>query len=359
MLKKLTTTVSIIAVLLAAAGSLYFLLQSAQTKPASARTEPPQFVDIVRKVVAIGSIVPRQEVTIKPRVSGVIESLNVEVGDQVDEGSLVAKIKVLPDAVTLNAAEERVAEAEINFADSDAEMRRQDKLFASSLISKNEHSKYTLKFKLTRQELVSAKNNLNLIEEGASSEDGVVSNIIRSTVSGTILEIPVELGESVIETNNFSEGTTIATVADMSDLVFLGRVDEIDVGKLSEGMELRLQIGALENKILSGTLEFISPKGAKMDGTVQFEVRAAITHQETTVIRSGYSASADIVLERRESVLAVSERLLQFDDQGTFVEIFIGDNSFKKTYLELGISDGINTEVLSGVDADSLIKMPR
>ncbi len=340
------------------AWTLYFLFERAQTKPIVYETESPTITDIVRKAVAAGSIEPRNEVAIKPRISGVVEKMYVEAGQLVEQGALIAKIHIIPDAVTLNSAEARLDSAKIGLDNAQREFDRRKKLLQQSLISKAEYNEHEMEYDLKLKEVENAENNVQLIKEGASDAGDKISNEIKATISGMVLDVPVKEGMSVIETNNFNEGTTIALIADMNDLVFLGKVDESEVGKISEGLDLEIKIGAIENQIFKGKLEFISPKGKENDGAVQFEIRAAIVPDESVLIRAGYSASGDIVLQRRDQVLSIQERLLHFEDDRVFVEIETAAQKFEKRYIEVGISDGINIEVLSGIDESTRIKKP-
>jgi len=358
MIKRIFTILFSLGLLALFAWTLYFLFERAQTKPIIYETESPTVIDIVRKAVASGSIEPRNEVAIKPRISGVVEKLYVEAGQLVRQGALISKIRIIPDAVTLNSAEASLDSAKIGLDNAKREFDRRKKLLQQSLISKAEYNEHKMEYDLKRKEVENAESNVQLIKKGVSGKGDKISNEIKATVSGMVLDVPVKEGVSVIETNNFNEGTTIALIADMKDLVFLGKVDESEVGKISEGLDLEIKIGAIENRIFKGKLEFISPKGEENDGAIQFEIRAAIVPEDSVLIRAGYSASGDIVLERRDQVLSIQERLLHFEEDKVFVEIEIAAEKFEKRYIEVGISDGINIEVLSGIDESTKIKKP-
>ncbi len=358
MIKRIFTILFSLGLLALFAWTLYFLFERTQTKPIVYQTESPMISNIVRKAVASGSIEPRNEVAIKPRISGVVEKLYVEAGQLVKQGELIAKIRIIPDAVTLNSAEASLDSAKIGLDNAKREFNRRKKLLQQSLISKAEYNEYQMTYELKLKEVENARSNVQLIKEGVSGKGDKISNEIKATVSGMVLDVPVKEGVSVIETNNFNEGTTIALIADMKDLVFLGKVDESEVGKISEGLDLEIKIGAIENRIFKGKLEFISPKGEENDGAIQFEIRAAIIPEDSVLIRAGYSASGDIVLERHDQVLSIQERLLHFEDDKVFVEIEIAAEKFEKRYIEVGISDGINIEVLSGIDKSTRIKKP-
>ncbi len=357
-MKKVIRIVGII-ILIGSLGYLGFFVYNKSEKPkAEFETDSTFITDIERKTVATGAINPRIEIEIKSQVSGVVEKLFVEAGDEIKEGQLIAKIKIIPDVVALNNAEARLKEAIINFKNSEKELGRQKKLFEEKVISEFEYNQYLLSYNLNQQQVDAAENNLQLIQEGASKKSGAVSNLVRSTVSGMVLDVPVEEGNFVIETNTFNDGTTIASVADMSEMIFEGKVDEAEVGKLEEGMSLKLIVGALDTVAYDAQLEYISPKGVEEEGAIQFEVRAAITLREDYFLRAGYSANADIVLDRKDKVLAIRESNLIFEEDKTFVELVKGEQEFEKIEIKTGISDGIIVEVIKGLKENDRIKKP-
>lgn len=341
--------------------TLWFLYQKSAEPPVVYETEQANTRDIIKKTVATGSIVPRKEILIKPQVSGIIQEIYVEAGDMVKKGDLIAKVQVIPDMLSLNNAENRVNRAEIGFEDARLNFDRNKKLYDSGIIAFAEYQQFKVTFESAREELENAKDNLQIIRLGATKKAGKAANtLIRSTVDGTVLDVPVEEGNSVIEANNFNEGTTIASIADLTDMIFEGKVDESEVGKIREGMELIINIGAIENKRFSAVLEYISPKGILDNGAIQFEIRAKMQLDESTRIRAGYSANADIVLDKREGVLALNEALLQFDaKKKPYVEVAVGDQQFEKREIELGLSDGIFVEVKSGLDSNDAVKKPK
>jgi HlyD family secretion protein len=340
------------------AWTLRFLYERSKAKPVVWQTERASIADVVQKTIAAGAIVPREEVTIKPRASGVIEKLLVEPGQLVKSGDLIAKIRIIPDMVTLNNAEARVDSAKLNLAAAEKELRRIQQLRSEQLIAEGDLTQAELQVELGKKELAASKNNVQLIKEGAIRGSGLVSNVVTSTVAGMVIEVPVKLGSSVIEANTFNEGTTIAAVADMSDLIFEGQVDESDVGKLKEGMPVSIAVGALPNERFDGKLEYISPKGIDTDGTIEFQVKAALDIPEGKFLRANYSANADIILERRDQVLTVDEKLLQFDHKRPFVEVRTGPGAFTRRDVKLGLSDGSRAEVLAGVSPEDDIKVP-
>lgn len=334
----------------------FFVYQKSEKPPVVFETDSTYIASIERKTVATGAINPRREIDIKSQVSGVVEKLFVEPGVEIKSGQLIAKIKIIPDVVALNNAEANLKSAVINFKNAEQEMDRQKKLFTDKVISEQEFNQYRLTFDLNKQQVEAAENNLELIKEGASKRAGTVSNLVKSTVTGMVLDVPVKEGNFVIETNTFNEGTTIASVADMSEMIFEGNVDEAEVGKLKEGMELKLTIGALDTAKFTALLEYISPKGVEDEGAIQFEIRAAVSLRKDYFLRAGYSANADIVLDRKADVLAIRESNLLFEDNKTYVEVAMGEQQFEKKEIITGISDGINIEVLSGLTENQKIK---
>jgi HlyD family secretion protein len=338
--------------------TLLFLYRKSQAKPVVYQTTRPVLMDIVKKTVAPGAIVPRREVTIKPRVSGVLEKLYVVAGQPVKDHQLLARIQIIPNVVALNNAESAIRSAQIGLDNAQSQMQRYQQLFDQKLMNETEFNQFRLALALKRQELETAQSNRELIKEGASKRSGKVSNLVNSTVEGTVLDVPVKEGSSVIEANNFNEGTTIAAIADMGDMIFLGRVDESEVGKLSEGMPVSITVGALGEERLEGKLEYIAPKGKEKEGTIEFEVKAAVTLKPGLLIRANYSANADIILDTRKSALSIEESVVQFEKGKTFVEVETAPQAFSRREVKLGLSDGINVEVLSGLDPNSRVKKP-
>jgi HlyD family secretion protein len=338
-------------------GTVYFLWAKSQKPDTVYQTESPKKATIIKKAVATGSVVPRKEVEIKPRVSGIVEEIAVEAGQLVKAGDLIAKIRLVPDMVNLNNARNRLAVAQIAFDNAQKDIDRNRALHVDGVVSQAAFQQFELAYQNAKAELDGARDNLDLIQKGISRSAGTASNtLVRSTISGMVLEVPVEVGHSVIETNTFNAGTTLATIADMDDMIFEGRVDESEVGKLKPGMALLLTIGAIEGRQLEATLEHIAPKGVEEEGAIQFQIRAALKPQSDVLIRANYSANADIVLDRRDSVLSINESLLQFDQEKKFVEIEVGPQKFERREIQTGLSDGIQIEVVSGLDEKDKIK---
>lgn len=337
-------------------GGAYYLYQKSEEKPVVYETQKPFYSDIVKKTVATGSIIPRKEIEIKSQVSGVVSKLYVEAGEQVKTGQLIARIKIIPDVVALNNAEGNLKTAIINFKNAEKELRRQQDLYEQKVISEFNYNQFLLDYNLRKQQVEAAENNLDLIKEGAAKKSGNVSNLVKSTVDGMILDVPVKEGNFVIETNTFNDGTTIAFVANMNEMIFEGNVDETEVGKIKEGMDLILKIGALEKESFVAKLEYISPKGVEEEGAIQFQIRAAVSLEKGKFLRAGYSANADIVLDKRDSVLVVPERVLTFKEGQPMVEIQTGEQQFKEQAIKVGLSDGINIEVLDGISKEDQLK---
>jgi len=339
-------------------GTIVFLYNKSQTEPIAYETSNPFISNIVMTTVATGSVVPRKEIEITPKVSGIIEHIYVEPGQKIVKGDIIAKVKLVPDMVSLNNAESRVNRAKINLANSKNNFDRQKDLLNKGVIPQATFEEYDLDYQSSLEEVKSAENNLELIKEGQTKTSGKTTNtLIRSTIEGMVLEVPVEEGNSVIESNTFNAGTTIASVADMGEMIFKGKIDETEVGKIKEGMPLILTIGAIENVRFNALLEHISPKGIEENGAIQFEIKANIELLDSIFVRAGYSANADIVLARRDSILVIPESLLQFENGKAFIEIETEEpQAFKRVFVETGLSDGINIEVLSELSKDDKIK---
>lgn len=324
-------------------------------------TKTPVISNVIKKTLATGKVVPRKEIEIKPRVSGIVEEIYLEAGEYVKEGDLIARIKIIPDMERLNTAESRVNRAKINYDEAKIEFERQKKVFEQGVIPEADFQKFRLDYRNTQEELEAAENNLQLIKEGVTKRTGQATNtLIRSTISGMVLDVPIEVGNSVIEANTFNEGTTIATVADMGEMVFEGKVDETEVGKIKTGMNLMLSVGAIENQNFDAILEYIAPKGVEENGAIQFEIKADVKLNKDNFIRAGYSANADIILDRKDSVMVIPESMLKFEKDNSdsvYVEVETKEPQiFEKKYVKTGLSDGINIEILSGLTLKDKIK---
>jgi HlyD family secretion protein len=339
--------------------TIYFLYQKSQAKPVVFETTSPVIANVIKSTVATGSVVPRKEIEIKPQVSGIIDELYVEAGQKINKGDLIARIRIIPDMVNLNNAQSRLNRARISLEDARRQYDRQKELLDQGVIAKAAFETYEIAYKTANEEVEAAENNLQLIQEGQTKKDIQTTNtLVRSTVDGMVLDVPVEIGNSVIESNTFNAGTTIASVADMGDMIFEGKIDETEVGKIREGMPLILTVGAIDNATFNATLSHISPKGVEENGAIQFEIKANVELQENFFIRAGYSANAAVVLGRADSVMTVPESLLLFDGDSSYVEVETAPQQFEKRPVKTGISDGINVEVVSGLSMEDKIKKP-
>ena len=322
-------------------------------------TQDPYITSIERKTVVTGKVIPEDEVEIKPQIPGIIEKLYVEEGDLVSNGDLLAKIKVVPNEQALNSAEGRLANSRIVLKNAEIDFKRNKALFEKEIISKQDFENSQLRFDQARQDVRNAKSDLQIIRLGSAGGSSLANTNIRATVPGTILEIPVKRGDQVIESNSFNAGTTIATIADLKKMIFEGKVDEADVDKLIIGMPLKVNLAAIQGKQMDARLKFIAPKGNEEQGVVQFKIEGDVFLNDSISVRAGYSANASIVLERKDSIMAIAESLLQFDrkTEKAYVEVLLGDQKFERRDVKIGISDGINVEILSGIKMDQKIKV--
>ncbi len=336
----------------------YFIKQNS-TPTQLYETESLEKKDIINKVIVTGKVIPEDEINIKPQISGIIDRIFLEEGVKVNAGDLIAKIKVVPNEQSLNQARGRVRNAEIALNNTKIEYDRNKALFDKGVISSQDFNNQQLQYDQAIQELDNAQSDYQIIRIGSAGGSATANTNIRATVSGTILEIPIKEGDQVIQSNNFNDGTTIATIADMTKMIFEGEVDEAEVGKLHVGMPLEINLGALEKDKFDAKLKFIAPKGVEEEGAVQFKIEGDLVVNDSTYVRAGYSANASIVLEEKKDVLSIKEALLQFDKETEepFVEVEVAQNEFERRDIELGISDGIDVEVVSGVDEDAKIKV--
>ena len=390
-------------------GTAWFLYDKGREKPVQYETSKPEVRTIIKKTVATGAIKPKKEVMLKSQVPGVVEKIYVTPGTEVKAGEKIAKIKLIPSPANINSAESSieqlrlqlkeaeaelarqrrlnssgaaVGDAQIALQEAEKELARQQPLYEEGIISEQAYrqlkanvatqkaileqaqtsassslSQFELNVEIRREELQAAKDNLQILRDGASRKSKEVSNVITSTLSGMVLDIPVEEGGFVIESNSFNEGTTIASVADMNELEFEGKVAESEVGKLTEGMPLLITVGAIEDQKFDAKLSYIAPKGIEEEGSIQFEIKADVVPPEDVFIRAGYSANADIILGKRDSVLSVNERDIIFKGDSTLVEIETGEQTFEERLIEVGLSDGIYIEVKNGVTTSDKLKI--
>ena len=356
-MKKVIRIIGLVALAAVFMGTLGFLYKKSQPKEEIFEVKSPEINTIVKKTVATGTVEPRKEIEIKPQVSGIIEELFIEPGTMVRKGDVLARVNIIPDMVNLNNAESRVNRAKLNFEDAKIDYERQTTLFEKQVISREDYQKAKLAYNSAREEFEAAENNLELIRKGVTKTSAKTTNtLIRSTIDGMVLDVPVKEGFSVIQANTFNAGTTIAVVADMNDMIFNGKVDETEVGKIKEGMNIELTIGAIDNQKFNAILKYIAPKGKTENGAIQFEIKADVVLKEDQFIRSGYSANADIVLARNDSVLTIPEGLLKFDKDSAYVEVETESQQFEKRFVKTGLSDGINIEILEGLSLTDKVK---
>lgn len=337
-----------------------FLWMKSRPKVVVYETVTAEVADLQKTTVATGKVEPRDEILIKPQISGIIDEVYKEAGQSIRKGEVIAKVKVIPELGQVNSAESRVRLAEINEKQAQTDFDRIEKLFKDKLISREDFEKSEVALKQSHVEVQTAKDALEIIKEGITKNSASLSStLIRSTIDGLILDVPVKAGNSVIMSNTFNDGTTIATVANMNDLIFKGKIDETEVGRIHEGMPVKLTIGALQNLTFDATLEYISPKGVEENGANQFEIKAAVSVPDSVQIRSGYSANAEIVLQRAQQALAVPESVIEFSGDSTFVYIMtdsIPEQKFQRKSVIAGMSDGIKIEIKSGVTAKDKIR---
>jgi|TARA_B110000003_G_scaffold261877_1_gene284008 HlyD family secretion protein len=373
-MKRIGTIITLTVILIAFIFGIRYIYLKDQKDPVVYETQKSFRYTILKKTVATGSIVPKEEVLIKPNISGIIDQIFVEAGDYVKSGDLLAMVKVVPNVSSLNSAKNninsvstQVETAKLAFQNQESIYNRQKGLFEKGVISANEFDNAQLSYNQSlqryKQEQISlnnARQNYDIIKTGTTSGMGAAANTeIRATVSGMVLDVPVKTGNQVIESNNFNDGTTIATIADVTNMIFEGKVDESEVGKIKEDLALEITVGAIDNKKFDATLDYIAPKGIDENGAIQFEIKGTLNKKDAVFIRAGLSANASIILARADSVLALKEALIQYDIKTKipFVEVEIGDQKFERKEIELGISDGINVEVKAGISPNDKVKV--
>ena len=360
LLKKSLRIVLLTGIGAAVVGTFYFLWKKSQPEDVVYEIVSPKQGTIEAKSVATGNVEPRYEVQIKPQISGIIAELRKEAGQMVQAGDIIATIKVIPEMVQLNSAESRVNLAEISLKQVEETYKRDEQLFQKGVIAKEDYEASKANYQKAVAERDNAQSALEIIRDGIAKNSNVSSTTqIRSTITGMILDIPVKVGNSVIQANNFNDGTTIATVADMSDMIFKGNVDETEIGRIREGMPIKLTIGAMEGRTFDALLEYVSPKGVEKNGAIQFEVKAAVKIPADAFIRAGYSANAEMVLQRAEQVLTVPESTIEFQGDSAFVQRVTQEQPeqrFERHPVKVGLSDGINIEIKEGLTADDKVR---
>ena len=341
-------------------GTFVFLWIKAQPQPKVYDEFTPTVADLRKTTVLTGKIEPRNEVNIKPQISGIISELLKEAGQTVQAGEVIAKVKVIPDMGQLSSAQSRLRLAEINLKQARTDYEREKVLFDKGLVSADEYDKIHQAYNQAREERSAAQDNLEVVRDGVSSNNANASStLVRSTVTGVILDIPVKVGNSVILSNTFNDGTTIATVANMNDLIFRGNVDETEVGQVNVGMPMTITVGALQDLKFNARLEYISPKAVEANGANQFEIKAAVQVPEKTGVRSGYSANAQIVLAEALHVLTVPESAIHFEGNNTYVYLVQGkgkNKTYQRRDVKVGLSDGVNIQIKSGLTTNDRVR---
>lgn len=321
----------------------------------------PSVQTISRKTIATGKIEPRNEVEIKPQISGIISEIYFEAGAMVKKDDVIALVKVIPEMSQLNAAESNLNLAKIELDQAQVDYDRAKRLYDKKVLSTEEFEKETVSYKKAKENYDNANSNLQIVRDGIIKKEGQYSNTqIRATISGMILDVPVKVGNSVILSNTFNDGTTICTIADMSDMIFNGSIDESEVGNIHSGMPIELTIGAMQNTKLNAVLEYVSPKGTETNGTVMFEIKAAVDLPDTVLLRAGYSANAEIILSQRSNVLSIPEYTVEMNGDSSFVYLLDTVNTKEQTFnrvaIQTGLSDGINIEVTGGIDENAKLR---
>ncbi len=338
-------------------GTFVYLYQRSKPKEEKYEELTATRKSLERTTLINGSIEPRNEVNIKPQISGIIAELYKEPGQNVTAGEIIAKVNVIPEMSSLSSAQSRVRLAEINRKQAKTDFEREKALYDKKLVSADEYDKIAQAYEQAKEEYDAAVDALEVVRTGVSKQNASSSStLIRSTITGLILDVPVKVGNSVIQANTFNDGTTIATVADMKDLIFDGRIDETEVGKIQEGTNVEITIGALQDQKFEATLEYISPKATDNNGTKEFEIKAAVKPQEGSMIRSGYSANAKVILDHADSVVTIPEKALEFSGDSTFVYLMGKDSTYKRTPVTIGLSDGVDVEIKNGLKSGDKVR---
>ena len=360
LVKKIKRIVLLSIVGLAVVGTFVFLWKKAQPEVTEYEIVTPERGTVETKTVATGNVEPRYEILIKPQISGIISEVLKEAGQRVTEGEIIAKVKVIPEMGQLNSAESRVNVARISLEQVESTHRRDEQLFKQGILTAEEFDVSKANYRKAKEELANAQSSLEIVRDGISRNTRSSSTTqIRSTITGMILNVPIKVGNSVIQSNSFNDGTTIASVANMNDMIFRGNVDETEIGKIREGMPIKLTVGALGTRTFDAVLEYVSPKGEEKNGAIQFEIKAAVSLPDTSFVRAGYSANAEIVLERAANVLTIPESTVEFHGDTAFVQVVKQEKPkqiFEKRQIKTGLSDGIKIEVKEGLTEKDKIR---
>lgn len=356
-MKKYFKYIIFAAVILVFVGTFFFLWKKSRPQEVRYEELTAETADIRKTTLITGTIEPRDEVNIKPQISGIISEIYKEAGDQVKEGEVIAKVKVIPEMSSLSSAQSRVRLAELNLNQAQTNFDREKALYDKQLVSAEEYDQVRQALSQAKEEKDAADEYLEVIRDGVSKRNATASStLIRSTITGLILDVPVKVGNSVIQSNTFNDGTTIATVADMSDLIFKGNLDETEVGRVDVGTRMKITLGAVQGVEMDAVLEYVSPKAVQNNGANQFEIKARVNQLDSVKVRSGYSANAEITLEHADSVLAVPEAAISFEKDSTFVYVAEGDGQYKRQPVTTGLSDGVKIEIKSGLTGGQKVR---
>ncbi len=360
-MKKVILIICGILFAFAVIGSFVWLWKKNQPKKVSYETITVSKGNVENTSVATGKVSPRDEILIKPQISGIISEVKKEAGDYVHEGDIIATVKVVPELTSLSSGESRVRVSEISLKQIQAEYERQKQLYERGVIAREEMEKSEADYKKAVEELNNSRENLEIVKTGISKSTAKYSNTqIRSTITGMILDVPIKTGNSVIQANTFNDGTTIATVANMNDMIFIGKIDETEVGRIHTGMPIKLTIGAIEKQKFDATLEYIAPKGVEENGAILFEIKAAARIPDSVLVRAGYSANAEIVLAKADNILVIPESTISFSNDSAFIYMIKDEKAdpiiYDKKYITIGLSDGVNVEVKTGLKEGDKIR---
>ena len=359
-MKKIGKILLVTLVALVFIGTFVYLFQRSRPKEAQYQEFTPEMGDIAKSTVVTGKIQPRDEVNVKQQISGIVAELYKEAGQTVQQNEVIAKLKVIPDMSQLSSAQSRVRLAEVNLKQAQTNYDREKKLYDQQLVSAEEFEQVSQALKQAKEEKAIAQESLEIVRDGVSSSNKSGSTtLIRSTISGLILDVPVKVGNSVTQSNTFNDGTTIATVANMDDLIFDGNIDETEVGRLHVGLPVRITVGALQDLAFDAALEYIAPKATESNGTNLFEIKASVTVPADVTIRSGYSANAEIVLQEEHDVLTIPESAIQYDGEATYVFVKEADGNYVRRDVETGLSDGVTIEIRSGLSLGETVRGPQ
>ena len=354
-----TKNILIVLLILGLLFAIAYFVRTNSSSSIQYDTSSPFSSSIQKTSVVTGTVIPEDEVDIKPQLNGIIDNILVEEGDVVENGQLIAIIKVVPDERSVYAARAQVTAAKLTVENGERQFKRAKELFQKDIISQQDYEDAELSFNSAKENLLAAENDLEILRKGSVAGSSTANTNIRATVSGTILEIPVKLGDQVIAANNFNEGTSVAIIADLTKMIFEGQVDEAEVGNLENGMSIIVNMAAIPGEDFDATLKFVAPKGTEEGGAVQFKIEADITLNEDTFVRAGYSANGSLVINQRNDIMVIPESVLQFDrrTQQPYVEIEISDQKFERKDITIGLSDGVKVEVLSGIEMSDKIKI--